>query len=158
ARRTGEMRAVARLKTRATDVGRGFSRVGRLSRAVAIALVAGACATNPRPAPSALPGSPALPAPPAQRSFAELQRDLDAILAAPALQRGFWGVLIKSLKTGETLYAVNARKLMMPASSMKIVTLAAAAARLGWDYTYETRVVAAGTIEGDTLNGDLVIV
>ena len=32
----------------------------------------------------------------------------------------------------------------MPASNMKIVTLAAAAEKLGWDYRYETTVVAAG--------------
>ena len=32
---------------------------------------------------------------------------------------------------------------MMPASNMKIVTLAAAAERLGWDYTYETQLLAA---------------
>jgi len=67
-------------------------------------------------------------------------------------------VLVKSLKTDETLYAMNAGKLMMPASNMKIVTLAAAAETLGWDYRYETHVVAAGSIAGGTLHGDLVIV
>jgi D-alanyl-D-alanine carboxypeptidase/D-alanyl-D-alanine-endopeptidase (penicillin-binding protein 4) len=67
-------------------------------------------------------------------------------------------VLIKSLKTDETLYALNAGKLMMPASNMKIVTLAAAAETLGWDYRYETHVVAAGSVAGGTLQGDLVVV
>ena len=46
----------------------------------------------------------------------------------------------------------------MPASTMKIVTMAAAGERLGWDYTYETRLVGAGTIDGGVLNGDLVVV
>jgi D-alanyl-D-alanine carboxypeptidase/D-alanyl-D-alanine-endopeptidase (penicillin-binding protein 4) len=87
-----------------------------------------------------------------------LQHDLDAILAAPSLDRGYWGVLVKSLETGETLYARNPRKLMMPASNMKIVTLAAAAERLGWDYTYETTLLAAGTIGAGVLDGDLVVV
>ena len=67
-------------------------------------------------------------------------------------------MLARSLKTGETLYAVNANKLMMPASNMKIVTLAAAAETLGWDYTFETRVFAAGTIADGVLAGDLVVV
>jgi D-alanyl-D-alanine carboxypeptidase/D-alanyl-D-alanine-endopeptidase (penicillin-binding protein 4) len=53
---------------------------------------------------------------------------------------------------------LNARKLLMPASNMKIVTLAAAAAQLGWDYTYETRAYAGGRIDSGTLAGDLVIV
>jgi D-alanyl-D-alanine carboxypeptidase/D-alanyl-D-alanine-endopeptidase (penicillin-binding protein 4) len=87
-----------------------------------------------------------------------LKRDIDAILAQPALDHGYWGVLVRSLKTDETLYTLNARKLMMPASNMKIVTLAATAARLGWDYTYETTVLAAGPIESGILHGDLVVV
>jgi serine-type D-Ala-D-Ala carboxypeptidase/endopeptidase (penicillin-binding protein 4) len=87
-----------------------------------------------------------------------LQHDLDAILAAPSLERGYWGVLVKSLDTNDTLYALNAHKLMMPASAMKIVTLAASAARLGWDYQFNTRVLAAGPIAAGSLDGDLVIV
>jgi D-alanyl-D-alanine carboxypeptidase/D-alanyl-D-alanine-endopeptidase (penicillin-binding protein 4) len=67
-------------------------------------------------------------------------------------------VLVKSLKDGETLYARNAGKLMMPASNMKIVTLAAAAERLRWDYTYETQLLAVGAIERGTLHGDLLVV
>ena len=67
-------------------------------------------------------------------------------------------MLVKSLKTDETLYALNAGKLMMPASNMKIVTLAAAAERLGWDYPYETKVVAAGPVAAGVLDGDLVVV
>ena len=47
---------------------------------------------------------------------------------------------------------------MMPASTLKVVTLAATAERLGWNYSYETLVVADGPIAGDTLEGNLVIV
>ncbi len=100
-------------------------------------------------------GKPAQPAPPA---LPALVRDIDALLAAPALAHGYWGVLVKSLKTDETLYAVNAKRLMMPASNMKIVTLAAAAERLGWNYTYETSVFAAGRIDAGVLQGDLIVV
>jgi D-alanyl-D-alanine carboxypeptidase/D-alanyl-D-alanine-endopeptidase (penicillin-binding protein 4) len=67
-------------------------------------------------------------------------------------------VLVRSAQTGEALYALNARRLLMPASNMKLVTLAAAAERLGWDYTYETTVRAAGSIEDGVLQGDLVVV
>lgn len=87
-----------------------------------------------------------------------LVRDIDALLAAPALEHGYWGVLIRSLKNDETLYSVNAKRLMMPASNMKIVTLAAAADRLGWNYTYETKVFAAGRIDAGVLQGDLIVV
>jgi D-alanyl-D-alanine carboxypeptidase/D-alanyl-D-alanine-endopeptidase (penicillin-binding protein 4) len=67
-------------------------------------------------------------------------------------------VLVKSLKTGDTLAAVNAHKLFVPASNMKVVTLAAAAAKLGWDYTYTTTIRASGRIENGILDGDLVVV
>jgi D-alanyl-D-alanine carboxypeptidase/D-alanyl-D-alanine-endopeptidase (penicillin-binding protein 4) len=86
-----------------------------------------------------------------------LIRDIDAILAQPALQHGYWGVLVKSLANDDTLYAMNARKLLLPASTMKIVTLAVAAEKLGWDYRYETTIRAAGPIEAGVLRGDLVV-
>ena len=54
------------------------------------------------------------------------------MLAAPPLEHSFWGVLVRSLANDETLYSVNEGKLLMPGSNMKIVTLAAAADRLGW--------------------------
>jgi serine-type D-Ala-D-Ala carboxypeptidase/endopeptidase (penicillin-binding protein 4) len=115
---------------------------------VAIALTLCAC----RPAQVRVTPAPASPAHPA------LQRDLDAILSDPALAHGYWGVQVKSLKSGETLYELNARKLFIPASNMKTVTLATAAERLGWDFTYETRLVAAGRIDAGRLDGDLVVV
>jgi D-alanyl-D-alanine carboxypeptidase/D-alanyl-D-alanine-endopeptidase (penicillin-binding protein 4) len=121
--------------------------------AVLLALLSAAgCATTTPPAHPALSGPPAHPA------LAELQRDVDEILAQPQLGHGFWGVLVKSLKSGDTLYALNAGKLMMPASNMKVVTLAAAAERLGWDYRYGTRFVAGGPVDGGVLDGDLTVV
>ena len=113
-----------------------------------LALAAGGCGPTTRPTP------PALPAPPA---LSGLRRDIDAILSDAALARGYWGVLVTSLKTDETLYALNARKLFVPASNMKIVTLAAAAEKLGWGYTYSTAIRAAGSINAGILNGDLIV-
>src|SRR4249919_1167402 len=127
--------------------------------AVAFGVLFAAChPALPTSAPRASVGKPAHPAPPAHPALPALVRDIDALLAAPALAHGYWGVLVKSLKSGETLYSVNARRLMMPASNMKIVTLAAAAERLGWNYTYETSVFAAGRIDAGVLQGDLIVV
>ena len=107
---------------------------------------------------SLLAQSPLAQSPPATSSPASLQQDIDAILAAPALERGFWGVLVRPVGRDETLYALNAGKLMMPASTMKVVTLAAAAEKLGWDFTYPTRLFASGPIDGGSLHGDLIVV
>ncbi|MEO8259304.1 MAG: D-alanyl-D-alanine carboxypeptidase/D-alanyl-D-alanine-endopeptidase [Acidobacteriota bacterium] len=101
---------------------------------------------------------------PAAQQFApapavlQLQHDIDAMLATSAFDRGAVGIVVRSLASDETIYAVNAPRLMMPASTLKVVTLAAAAERLGWDHVYETRIVAAGRVAGGTLEGDLVIV
>src|SRR5207247_2244368 len=47
-------------------------------------------------------------------SAAALQRHIDAILAEPALEHSYWGILIRSLARDETLYDRNARKLLLP--------------------------------------------
>jgi D-alanyl-D-alanine carboxypeptidase/D-alanyl-D-alanine-endopeptidase (penicillin-binding protein 4) len=104
-------------------------------------------------------GSPWLAAaPPLHTRTAALRREIDSILSSPVLSRSYWGILVRSLDRDETLYTLNAGRLMMPASNLKILTLAAAADRLGWDFTYVTRVVAHGRIDNGTLDGDLVIV
>lgn len=123
----------------------------RLVRILAAALVVAlsACRGVPRPT---------VPAAPRAEAITRLQHDLDAILAEPALERASWGILVRSLTADDTLYARNARKLMMPASALKVVTLAAAAERLGWSYSFETRIVADGAVRQGTLQGNLVIV
>jgi len=98
------------------------------------------------------------PGPARSRSLDQLQHDVDAILDSPLLARGFWGVVIKPTDRDETWYTRNGAKLMMPASSLKVVTLAAAAEKLGWEYRYETKVFAIGTVSGGVLHGDLVVV
>ena len=69
-----------------------------------------------------------------------------------------WAVLVQSLESGAVLYERNASKLMMPASNMKVVTLSAAAERLGWDYRYRTSLLTSAPIEDGTLRGDLEVV
>ena len=79
----------------------------------------------------------------------ELRPDLAHVFGAPINERGVWGVDVRSRSTpGEHLYQLNAGKLMMPASNMKILTLAAAAETLGWDYRFTTTLETRGPIDG----------
>jgi D-alanyl-D-alanine carboxypeptidase/D-alanyl-D-alanine-endopeptidase (penicillin-binding protein 4) len=94
------------------------------------------------------------PNPRAERALAS---DLNRIFNAPVMEQGLWGVEVKSLDTGRVLYALNARKLMMPASNMKIVTLAAAAEALGWDHRFKTTLETDAEIVDGALKGDLVV-
>jgi serine-type D-Ala-D-Ala carboxypeptidase/endopeptidase (penicillin-binding protein 4) len=105
--------------------------------------------------------APSLPSPPASASpdrLVALQQHVAELLANPDVAAGTWGVDVRSLQTHDTLIATNAHRLLTPASTMKTLTLAVAGDQLGWDFTYETRVVPHGSIADGVLNGDLVIV
>ena len=67
-------------------------------------------------------------------------------------------MLVRPADSDDDLYSLNASKLMMPGSAMKIVTVAAAAELLGWDHQFETKVVITAPIDGGVLRGDLVVI
>jgi serine-type D-Ala-D-Ala carboxypeptidase/endopeptidase (penicillin-binding protein 4) len=96
--------------------------------------------------------------PPATPRLDELRRTINGILAAPSLARGSWGIVVKSLQSDETFYEVNSHRLLMPASTLKVLTLAVAADQLGWDFTYRTSVWTVGAVENGVLKGDVIIV
>lgn len=120
--------------------------------AFAAALAVTACGA-PRTIAVAPPPPASAPTP-----LQRLQADLSAIFEAPEFERAFWSVLVSPADSGDDLYSLNAVKLMMPGSTMKIVTLAAAAEVLGWDHQFETQIVAVAPIDQGVLRGDLVVV
>jgi len=88
-----------------------------------------------------------------------LGRAIEQILAAPDVARGFWGVDVVSLDTGNRLYSLNPDKLFTPASNTKLFTTAAAFALIGPDYRFKTTVESTGTVDKyGRLNSDLVVV
>lgn len=70
---------------------------------------------------------------------------------------GDWGVLAVGVESGDTLIAINADALFIPASNNKIFSAVWALDLLGPDHRFETDLLAAGPIEGGVLRGDLVI-
>jgi serine-type D-Ala-D-Ala carboxypeptidase/endopeptidase (penicillin-binding protein 4) len=64
---------------------------------------------------------------------------------------------IRSIDSGQRLFELNSGRLMMPASNMKILTLAMAAESLGWDYRFATTLEARGAIANGVLHGDLIV-
>lgn len=87
----------------------------------------------------------------------ELGRSLDAIFAGTPQAHAHWGVLVRDLESGATLYDRNAEKTFVPASTLKLVTGAAALHGLGPDYRYATQVLATGPVRNGVLQGDLVV-
>ena len=82
---------------------------------------------------------------------ADLQRAVDALLAAKPVARASVGIHVVELKTGAVVYSRNADRLYLPASNMKLFTGALALERLGPDYRMTTRLVRARS-------GDLILV
>ncbi len=121
----------------------------------ALLLLAG-CATAPTT--STQPGATAPEASTTPAGPIERRDALDAIFNDPLFARATFGVRVESLADGRVLYTRNSEKLVIPASNMKLLTMAVAAEKLGWDFTFETKLEAAGTVADGTLTGDLVVV
>src|ERR1700736_6566770 len=88
-----------------------------------------------------------------------VSKNIDAILSAPDLTRGFWGIEVVSLDSGKIVYAQNPDKLFTPASNTKLFTTAAALALIGPNYSSRTTVETSGALDKyGRLTGDLVLV
>ncbi|MEW6508361.1 MAG: D-alanyl-D-alanine carboxypeptidase/D-alanyl-D-alanine-endopeptidase [Bacteroidota bacterium] len=87
----------------------------------------------------------------------ELRDQLDDSFNDPNFNNAVWGVLVKSLKTGEIIYKRNSDKLFNPASNIKLFTSASALKLLGPNYVYQTNILANGIIKSGKLEGDLII-
>lgn len=103
----------------------------------------------------AVGGWPQVPTP--TSSLTELRRQLDAA-TAPVRRRAFVGGMVRSLTSGEVLWALNAGVCCTPASNQKLLTAAAALERLGPEYRFRTEVRLLGRLgPTGTLAGDLIL-
>jgi len=87
------------------------------------------------------------------KSIRELREELNRVLGDSATNNALMGVQIVSLKTKEVLYARNEYKSFVPASSLKLVSTAAALEYLGPEFTYTTKVFLDGIVKS---NGEYV--
>ena len=92
-------------------------------------------------------------------SPSRLSKAIDPIVSRPDFAAAFWGIEVRSLKTGRTLYARNAEKAFRPASTLKLVTTAAALDTFGPDARLRTTVETAGRLDGlGRILGDVYLV
>jgi len=64
---------------------------------------------------------------------------------------------VQDVDEARPLLALNAAQPMNPASTMKLLTTYAALELLGPSYTWKTEAYAAGKLQGDVLEGDLIL-
>lgn len=95
----------------------------------------------------------------AQRGSSGLQSAIDRIVDRSAFAGAWWALEVRSLRTGKVLYARNAEKNVKPASTLKLVTTAAALDAFGPDMRIRTSVETAARRDGmGRILGDVFLV
>ncbi|MEO6951581.1 MAG: D-alanyl-D-alanine carboxypeptidase/D-alanyl-D-alanine-endopeptidase [Polyangia bacterium] len=115
----------------------------------------GHAATKPPPRSQTLPRVPSGDAA-HERRVAALREQLESILHDPVVAHQRVGVVAAQLSDGDILFSRNADQRFNPASNTKMLTTAAAIARLGGDFRYLTALYGAppdveGVVEGDVV-------
>lgn len=134
---------------------------------IAAALLSAACARasapvatvparQPEPAPPPVNPSPVVVAAPTTKAL--VQAFVDSVKAAPMWRNARWGMLVVDPVRGDTLVALDADRIFMPASNQKLLTAAIAMERLGPDFRWRTPVLLAGRARGTVWQGDLLVV
>ncbi|HZC66400.1 MAG TPA: D-alanyl-D-alanine carboxypeptidase, partial [Candidatus Dormibacteraeota bacterium] len=88
-----------------------------------------------------------------------LANRIDKITSRPVFRHANFGIEFYSLDENTVVYAQNADKLFVPASTTKLLTEGTLLAKLGADYRFHTRVYRSGPIDKKGhLKGDLILV
>ena len=93
----------------------------------------------------------------AQHLNESMHNKVESILSDPAFEQALVGVCVRTTD-GQTLVDINAGKMLLPASNMKLITTGAALHAFGSEKQFETTLGYDGTIEDGILRGDLYII
>jgi len=86
-----------------------------------------------------------------------LDARIRSIIDAPPHHQTHWGIVARDMHDGQLLYQLNAHRMFIPASNMKVLVAAAALAELGAEFRYSTVLWATGPVRSGTLSGALVL-
>ncbi len=113
---------------------------------------------KPKPTATPIPTPTATPTPVPIQTLPSLQSKIRLAVQRPELRRGQIGIKIVSLATGKIVYEQNSEKYFMPASNMKVFTVAAAIEKLSPNFKFVTSAYApAMPDENGVIKGDLTI-
>ncbi len=84
---------------------------------------------------------------------------VQTLLERPEYKNASVGINVLDLSSAKTIFEWNPEKLLIPASTMKLVTTAGALEILGSNYRFQTKIAYFGKIDNNqTLNGNLVVI
>jgi len=86
-----------------------------------------------------------------------IQRKIDSLVNSPFLENGFAGISIKSVNSDKNVIEFNAKKSLIPASTLKLISSATALVSLGEDFKYSTFLEYSGQIKDSVLLGNMII-
>jgi len=93
------------------------------------------------------------------QSAVSLAERIQAVMNRPEFAHANFGIEFYSLDSGKVIYALNADRLFVPASTTKLLTEGALLAKLGPDYRFHTRIYRTGPVDSKgKLKGDLILV
>ncbi len=91
--------------------------------------------------------------------YLQAQNPVDKLVNDPLLKNANISIQVKNLKTGKEIHSYRANNATIPASTMKVVTIATALEIFGPDFRYETLLAYDGKIDATgVLNGNLYII
>src|ERR1700744_2087030 len=95
---------------------------------------------------------------PSAKSLSELRNEIDSKIEQAKFSAAIWGIEVKSLETGRTIYENHPDRLMSPASNSKLFVGALALASLGGDHRIITPIsVTAKPDKNGIIFGDLIV-
>lgn len=74
----------------------------------------------------------------------QLEQEINQVIRSPEWKRSRWGILVQTLDGEKTLYDVEGERYFLPASSLKLLTTAAALLELGPQFQIATPIYIQG--------------
>ncbi len=92
------------------------------------------------------------------QSYPAFEDRIKAVMNRPEYRHARFGMEFYSIEDGKILYSRNPQELFVPGSTTKILSVGTALELLGPDFRFHTKVYRTGPIQGDSVEGDLVLV
>lgn len=91
------------------------------------------------------------------RTSTPVQKKVESVIRNSETLRGALVGVMAMTASGDTLVNVDCDRMLVTASTMKLITTGAALHKLGGDYVYTTRLACSGEITDGRLKGDVII-